>query len=104
MVKHSKRNRKHKKNSSRRNIKLKNPKHHKKRATTFRKKPFNLRSLTLKKLQHGGATLADLQALNNLLPADDNNPRKWTPQNNPFNNMSFSSAPRKHCPGPVGIA
>lgn len=94
MVKHSKRNRKHKKNSSRRNIKLKNPKHHKKRATTFRKKPFNLRSLTLKKRQHGGATLANLQALNNLLPADDNNPRNWTPQNNPFNNMSLDAFQR----------
>ena len=23
---------------------------------------------------------------------------------NPFNNISFSSAPRKHCPGPVGMA
>ena len=89
MVKHSRRNIKHKKNSSRRNIKLKNPKHRKKRATSFRKKPFNLRRSTLKKRQHGGATLADLQALYNSLPANNNNPRNWTPQNNPFNNMSL---------------
>jgi hypothetical protein len=90
MVKHSRRNIKHKKNSSRRNIKLKNPKHRKKRATSFRKKPFNLRRSTLKKRQHGGATLADLQALNNLLPANNNNPVNWTLQNNPFNNMSLN--------------
>ena len=88
MVKYSRRNIKHKKNSSRRNIKLKNPKHHKKRATTFRKKPFNLRRSTLKKRQHGGATDAEIAALIAQLPANWNNviPTDFT--TNPFNNMS----------------
>ena len=94
MVKHSRRNRKHKKNSSRRNIKLKNPKHRRKRPTTFRKKPFNLRRSTLKKRQHGGATQQDLNTLYALLPADDSNPTNWDAQNNPFNNMTLDNFQR----------
>ena len=94
MVKHSRRNNKQKKNSSRRNLKLKNPKPHKKRATTFRKKPFNLRRSTLKKRQHGGATQQDLNTLYALLPADDSNPTNWDAQNNPFNNMTLDNFQR----------
>ena len=94
MVKHSRRNNKQKKNSSRRNLKLKNPKPHKKRPTTFRKKPFNLRRSTLKKRQHGGATQQDLNTLYALLPADDSNPTNWDAQNNPFNNMTLDNFQR----------
>ena len=89
MVKHSRRNIKHKKNSSRRNIKLKNPKHRKKRLTTFRKKPFNLRRSTLKKRQHGGDRAGQLATIRSLRLHHDNSPAStdgshWTTRNNPF--------------------
>ena len=98
MVKHSRRNRKHKKNSSRRNIKLKNPKHLRKRPTTFRKKQFNLRRSTLKKRQHGGAGESDtLKALNlHGTQHPDDTPRGaldgslWTTENDPFKKGKIS--------------
>ena len=98
MVKHSRRNRKHKKNSSRRNIKLKNPKHRRKRPTTFRKKPFNLRRSTLKKRQHGGAGESDtLRELGVHSTQHRENPTKgtldgtlWTTKNNPFTKGKIS--------------
>ena len=89
MVKHSRRNRKHKKNNSRRNIMLKNPKHRKKRATSFKKKPFNLRRSTLKKRQHGGTKGGQINTLRSLELHGSQSPGStdgshWTTINNPF--------------------
>ena len=97
MVKHSRINNKGKKNNSRRNIMVKNPKRHKNTRGTFRRKPFNLRKSTLKKRQTGGATEVDY---NNLLTTlniqqwSQTRPKlpllngsQWSATNNPFNSM-----------------